>query len=362
MRTSQSTSMDSSGHSSRWFVAVLAMVTLVACVDSSVPVSAPAPADDIPTNIVVTPDAIVMAVGDTFKVSVVARNTFGDTMDMAGIPVKWTSSDQRIATVTSDGAVIAHTPTTAYEFVQLTASWTKNAVTHVAGSVVNVTPTREPIAGLKILVDSNRTSTSVQLLGGPATWGNVIAVDANGDSIAAPYVLLVRNPRNSVREVSAAWFGEFGVLLGGDRYIFGSTIIGDYWLHARSTIYGVPMRSDSLKFVGLYPVDAVITIAQDSVSGSPISLQRGHTVTVQPCAHITFTNDSRAPIDIVFDDSTKTGRCVPSDQVGNIRRIRARGSGVRKFPATGTIKWTVHNPQTGAAYPGMSGYVQMRTP
>jgi hypothetical protein len=119
---------------------------------------------------------------------------------------------------------------------------------------------------------------------------------------------------------------------------------------------------DSLKFTGLYPADAIIAIARDSVSSSLVSAQSGREMSVQPCAMVKFKNDSPDAIDIVFDDSTKTGQCAGWEGTGNISAIFPGGQEFRTFPAVGTIKWSARNPQNGQLYPGVTGSVRMRTP
>jgi hypothetical protein len=339
-------------------LAMLSSVTLSGCVDSSIP-SAPAtqPADVI-TSMTVSPKALVMGVDDSILLSVTAKNILGETVPVAvDSAVTWVLSDS--SKISLRNGMLKADATTAGNVVTATATWKHKAVTNSASVSINITPTRLDIAAIRIVAKDSTRSAPPE--GFTLAWLWVKAVNAAGDSVAAPRVPVDPAESISLSQAATLYVGATGVLLGGAAYAVTSTMIGDYWLYARATVYGVPVL-DSIRYTGLHPAGVKITVAKDSTSNSLSSENAGRRMIVQRCAAVKFENKSSTPIDIVFDDSTKTGKCIPSDPIGNIQNIGTNQTVIRKFPAEGTVVWTVRDRTTGTLLPSVSGRVTMKEP
>lgn len=350
-------------HSIRSLIVILS-VGLVACVESSAPPPPVTKPEDALMRALSFPETMILAETDTGRIRLSAINVFGDTvLPSENAVIKWTSSDVATATVDTNGVVTARR-TAGNEKISITAKWSQDGVTKSAVTSVYVTATRLPIDHIDFVSrDSTRTSAS-ELGKGPGNWAVVIARNVNGDSLLAPLPIVTTAPSSKVASLGVLVYplGSLAFLLGGTGpYAIISRHIGDYWLYAEAMVYGTMMR-DSLKFTGLYVPATTIQIARDSLAGALVSPRAGVELVVQPCGSVNFQNQSQIPIDIVFDDSTKTGQCVPSDQIGNIANILPGGTATRKFPAVGTVQWTVRDRNTGQLTPTASGKVSMRVP
>ena len=330
------------------------------CVDPSAPERIPTPLEHIPTQLMVSPDAIVLALGDSLLLQASAISLSGDSLPIGDTPVTWSSDDIRTVSVDARGMIKAHQVMSPDLLVQITARWTFNGATQQATATVNVTPTRQPIAGIRIVPkDSLRTSWSPGSL--VVTWLTVVAVDANGDSVTTLRAPVRGHDTLPSSQIIPLYLGRAGVLTGGAPYGIQSKVIGDYWIYTHATVYGVFVQ-DSARFTGLYAYDAQIPIVTDSATNIVVSRFANQDVVVQPCGEVKFQNQSGTPADIVFDDPEKATGCTPSDQTGNIENLGAGQTGGRKFRAPGRVKWTFRNRETGQLIPHVSGTIVMREP
>ncbi len=329
------------------------------CVDSSVP-SAPATEPrDIITQLVASPDAIIMAAGDSIPLTVTALNLIGEEIPLQGdSSVKWTFSDSSKVSLSADRWLKAKASTSG-DLMNIEAKWTHKASTNSAKIVINITPTRLPIAAIRIVPKDSARSASVE--GIVASWFWVKGINSVGDSVAAPRIAVGGAKGTSLSLVSALYIGPLGALFGGATYWVNSTFIGDYWLYAYSTVNGVPMR-DSVKYKGLYPIAAKIEIAKDSASNTLISAASNYELSIQRCGFASFKNSSEVAVDIEFDDPAKAAKCVPTDQEGNIVNLAPRRTVVRTFPTDGTVAWSVRDRTTGQLVRSLSGKVTVREP
>ncbi len=234
-------------------------IGLAGCVDSSAPTGINVPEKDVLRELIVSDQVLIMNVKDTAIISVSALNVLGDTIPLRNGILKWKSSELALATVDSVGRVIAQSPTTFKDFVSITASFNYNGVTRTQDIVVNVTPTRLPIAGLKVVSrDSTRSSSNETSFFPPANWATAIAVDVNEDSVAAP-VLLLSPSVGKDGTVLVVNLGEIGQMYFGAPYVIISRYVGPYWIRTSARVYGIQMH-DSLQYTGLYPADTRIQI------------------------------------------------------------------------------------------------------
>ncbi len=350
-------------HRSKVLICLLMFGGAVSCVDTSAPPVPKLPLSEVLKSISVDPEAVIMALDDSLQLNISALNMLGEPLSIPnGAPVEWTSNDGEMVSVDSTGKIKA-LGTTGAAFINITAKWTHNGYTGSQTVIVNVTPTRQSIAGLRITPkDTTRTSDNDEFGGSPTTSLSVMAMDANGNPIGKIRVPLT--PRAdagySYKDLQLVYLGPIGALLGLDDYLVSSNIIGDYMLYARANVYGTSMV-DSLKFTGLYPSGVTVPIQKDSLSNSLVSTYTGQEFFMQPCGNVKFENKTQSPIGIVFSDSTKADGCVPGDPSGNIASIPPGQKVTRKFSSTGTIQWTLRDPATGNVVPAVSGRVTMRT-
>jgi hypothetical protein len=119
---------------------------------------------------------------------------------------------------------------------------------------------------------------------------------------------------------------------------------------------------DSVKLTGLYPYDALIPFTRDSATKAILSRFINQDVLVQPCGEVKFRSQLSTAFDIVFDDPPKATGCMPWDQTGNIENVGAGMTSGRKFNATGTVRWTMRNRETGQLIPSVTGTITIKTP
>lgn len=351
-------------HRSKVPIFLLMFGGAVSCVDTSAPPVPKLPLAEVLKSISVDPNAVIMALGDSLQLNISALNMLREPLSIpSGAPVEWSSNDSEMVSVDSTGKIKA-LATTGATFINITAKWTHNGYTGSQTVIVNVTPTRQSIAGLRITPkDTTRTSENDEPMPAPPTTSlSVMAMDANGNPIGKIRVPLT--PRAdagySYKDLQLLYLGPIGALFGLDDYVIISNIIGDYMLYARANVYGTPLV-DSLKFTGLYPSGVTVPIQKDSLSNSLVSTYTGQEFFMQPCGNVKFENKTQTPIGIVFSDSTKADGCVPGDPSGNIASIPPGQKVTRKFSSTGTIQWTLRDPVTGNVVPAVSGRVTMRT-
>ncbi len=333
---------------------------MLGCVDASAPPVPITPTEEVVSRLFVTPDALVMAVGDSLRPAVSARNLLDEPLSMAdGAAVVWTSSDNGIVSVDANGWIHAHqaTPGTS---ASLTASWMYKNVTVTRTININITDGRINITSLHLVPeDSTRTSTSEIYEDAYMTFADVIGVTEDGDSIGLSIQPTttdsVGGPIPQPLAFQFYWGGPIG------QYLLRSHYIGPYWIHVKATVYGVPLQ-DSVRYTGLYAHMTAIQISQDANTGVISSPAINQTAMVQPCASVRFSNPAGTPFGIEFDDPGKTGVCKPGDVTGNIASIGLFEEVARVFPAEGTVKWTMRNLVTGQLMPAITGTVIVRNP
>lgn len=339
-----------------------ALLVMAACVDKSAPTGPRLTPDEILQRIEVFPSAAVLAVGDSIQLGLKAYDLLDKEMSTAGeAPIVWTSSNDDIAVVDSNGIVHAHSPTT--EFVSITGRWNHNGKADSAVTTAIVTPSRSSIAGLRIVPkDSARTASNDQLLSAPASWFAIVATDDNGqagDKIRLPITI---QPGLPITAVIAIYVGALGSLLGGDDFFINTTYIGDYYLYVSANVYGVDIK-DSTKFTGLHRAAETFPITLDQATGSGLTSRNyNREIIMQPCGHAKFHNQSQVPIAVEFSDPSKASGCVTGDLTGNIESIPPGRTIIRKFPQTGTIEWAVRDLNTGQLQPKATGKITMRNP
>jgi hypothetical protein len=349
------TSMRVSQFSSHVSIILIALA-FSACADLPDSPKTYASVHEIVNKITVNPDAVLMAVGDSIPLTVTAQNVLGEALPMDSTPVVWSSSDTMRVTVDGKGMLHALHADSGDDLVYVIASWTRSGVTRYDTAAVSVSQTRQPVAGIRIaLGDSARVAI------GAGVWMSVVAVDATGTTIGMPHVPLVSNTMPS-SSVTIFYLGQFGALIGGGTNdVLNQSAIGDFWLYARGTVYGVPMQ-DSVQLTGLYPATRTIPFVQDSASLTITSAYRNQEVLVQPCGTISFANQTTTPLDVVFDDPSAATGCAAGDPTGDIIGLAAGATLSRKFRDPGTITWKVRNATTGTDISRLTGRVTMKEP
>lgn len=338
------------------------ILTAIGCADPSAPPNSYPPMEEVLASIAVSTEAVILAVGDSLQITASAKNIFGESLPLgSGMPVAWQSQASKTVSVDSNGVLHALKATSEDEYITITAKWTYGGVTSTAEVLANVTATQQPIAGIRVVSSDSARSGWVEPLSGSLSGVSVTTVDADGRQIGIPRIPLTLHDSMPTGTISTIFLGRIGALVGLGQYAVMSRAVGEFWLYAQSTVYGVVMR-DSLRFTGLYPALAEIPIIQDSSSNALISKFSGQEVFVQPCGLVHFKNVSNMPIDIVFDDSTAAAKCVPVDQAGNILNLNTNQTATRKFPAVGTVRWTVRDPATGTLLTRVSGKITMKVP
>jgi hypothetical protein len=336
---------------------ILLALAFSACVDLPDSPTTYASVHEIVNKITVSPDAVLMAVGDSIPMTVTAQNVLGEALPMDSTPVVWSSADTMRVAVDGKGMLHALHADSGNDLAYVIASWTHSGVTRYDTVAVSVSQTRQPIAGIRIaLTDSARVAINT------GVWMSVVAVDATGTTIGMPHIPLVVS--NAMPSSSAIIFylGQLGALIGGGtNEVLNQSAIGDFWLYARGTVYGVPMQ-DSLKLTGLYPAARTIPFVQDSASLTITSVYSNQEVFVQPCGTISFANQTTTPLDVVFDDPSHATGCAAGDPTGDIIGLAAGVTLSRKFRDPGTITWKVRNAATGTDISRLTGRVTMKEP
>ncbi len=343
----------------------LLLIASGGCTDASAPRQPLIPEAELLRRLVVTPDRSILAVDSTVQLSVTAENYLGEPLPIDMTALRWSSTDSARVRVDANGKVTAKAETSMLSLLpSVTAEWTLHGVTQKAQAQFNITRTQFPVTRLRIVApDSTRSSTpyeAVDLNG--MTWMDVLA-DTGSSASSVKSLILPLQPVDSLRKfVSASNYGAFAALYGKPRYAVTSSVIGEYWLYTYAWVYGTLMR-DSLRMTGLYAYDASIPFVLDSATNTIESRFINETVIVQPCGLVRFLNQLPMAIDIVFDDPGKATGCVAGDLTGNIENIPARsGKQFRKFPATGTVRWTLRNRATGELLPSITGLITIKRP
>lgn len=352
------------------FGAVLALASASCADPSALHPNSPA-IETVLSRVSTSPAALVLAVGDTISVKASATNIFGESISMdSGSRIVWKTSAAQTISVDSNGLVQAHKATAEDQSINITATWTHNGVTLTATTYATVTATRAPVAGIRIIpTDSTRSGWSNSfesiVVNGKSSYlaagASVYTVDANDVPMSTQTIRLALQDTALRNTICLVGYGKLGIMLGIGQYQIMCHFVGNFWIEAEATVYGVPMR-DSIEWTGLYPVTALVPITRDSTTGAFLSTMNGHEVFAQPCGLVRFQNSTNVPIDIVFSDSTAAAQCITTDEVSNVRNLGVNKTATRKFPATGTVQWYVHDPNTGAVIPHLSGKVTTKTP
>ncbi len=340
----------------------MAAVSLLsgACVDSSIPDVIAPTQDELLVRLKADNKAFLVAVGDTFRVSLNAYNAKNEVMDMAKRDsLIFVSSNASKVTVDNSGLLTAVEGTNG-QTISVKISFSTRSVTKTEEVLVVVVPARVDVESISI-----RANDSTQLGSGGFARARVFvsAHDATGQKILnvrAPVYFDHGLPPNT----------GFFVLLNSAyvpadtsyRYdIINSTgVLDEVWLYSTVNAFGKILK-DSIKFKGLYPSASQVTIDQDPELGFLTSTQSGQEFLVQPCALISFTNSSQQTLDVIFDNPSDANGCVTGDETGNIISLAQGGMTIRKFKNTGTITWVVHQSGGPAVTPSVSGKFSMRT-
>ncbi len=344
--------------------AVVLMSSLWSCADA-LSTSPVAPTEEVLHEIVLSPNVLTMAVGDTMRITATPRNILGDTLPVdPSEPVQWSTLDNDIVSVDANGVITARASND--NFVNVTATWHHGGVTRSATVSINVTAIRYSVAHFALIPrDSARAGVGFPMFV-PMTYLEIGTVDAEGESSLAPAVgfefhdTLGQMIPNGFGGVNLQYesVGRYSISTWGSERTYGK-----FWVIAYATMYGVPVR-DSIAFVGLYSTDVSIEITQDPVTGVLTSSMQGGSAQLQPCAFVSFVNSSQTPLDIVFDDPSQAKGCTTADDTskGNILGIGYGEGGIRQFPVVGTRTWSARNATTGAVIPRINGTLVFREP
>lgn len=333
---------------------ILSMAAAVlACSDPSGPVAPQLPPSKILNGLSLNVGAAISAVGDTLDLSAVAISLSGDTIAIPPGELEWGVSDASMLHVNQDGRVHILKASDG-NIVYPWARWTSYGITAADSAYVVITPTREPVAKLKIRPQGDSIKTALPESG--ACCGvSIFALNVAGDSLGLIRAPLLGDGSLSQMELIISYMGPAFASLGFGQYLVGVRKLGPFWLHTEALVYGTLLR-DSIQMLGVYPSNAMVAIKPDPITSEISSVTNGHSKVIQPCGAIMFQNQMASPIEIIFEDTTMVSGCVPGDPTGNIPSIPRFGHAERKIPA-GTVRWTARIKDSPPSSPTVSGTV-----
>ncbi len=334
-------------------VVVSLAIALTSCADPSGPLPPTLKPSQILTSISLNIESAIAAVGDSLDFQVKAVSLSGDTLPITGNSLEWGVSDASVMRIDQNGR--AHMlKASGGNVVSPWVRWTSNGITRTGAAYIVITQNRDPVTNLEIRPKGDSVRTALPETG-ICCGVSIIARNATGDSLG-----LIRAPLLGDQEgLTISYFGPAGVTLGLGQYLVGTRKVGPFWLYTEALVYGTMLR-DSIQMMGLYPLNAAVTIKADPTTAEISSVSNGYSKVIQPCGSILFINQLIQPVEIIFDDTSKVSGCVPGDAKGNIASF-TRGSVERKI-SSGTVRWTARVVGSSPSAASISGTVITREP
>jgi plastocyanin len=299
-------------HACRSVVAAMLAATVLGCNDS--PVAAGPGLDTVYWALSADVKAVTVAMGGTQHVVATPRTIAGDALP--GLPAPhFVSKDTTKVTVDENGVITGVIPS---QNVLVIASLQAQGMTHADTISVNVTPTADTVA-----------SFSVDVPPGDST--------VMGSGMVKFLMVNALNPSHIPLFNLAVWVhpldpGKFNLVAGPFMPLVMGTGVGTGRVEFRATAYGVTF-ADTVEFTITYPWANTVKLPEGKTAfDAPV-------VYVVKLGTITWLNQSAAPIDITFDDTTNVVG-------GNIPAIPPGGSATRQFLEAGTYPY--HSAAIGA--------------
>jgi hypothetical protein len=263
---------------------------------------------------------------------------------LAANPVRYTSSDNSIITVSQTGLVKAISTTTPFGTVRVVATQQIGLVTRADTALIRVFNTPVPLVAdtLRLRPDSTRLArTQSAIL-------SLRVVDGNGVAIPGA-VTFVTSSDSTIVGISGALRGLHNALS-----IQAHANTGKAMVRAVAHVYGRTVR-DSFEIEAKYPITGtflnvfgLLTNGSSSnwLDRNDINISVGGTIQWRASGDtiVTSSHLPQAPYSIVFDDpSTALAATLPGQDSGpgNITAVGDTLARYRRFVATGEHKFTV---------------------
>ncbi|MBX6330580.1 MAG: hypothetical protein IRY91_01900 [Gemmatimonadaceae bacterium] len=248
--------------------------------------------------------AVTVAMGGTQQVVATPRTIAGDAL--TGLPAPhFVSKDTTKVKVDENGVITGVIPS---QNVLVIASLHAQGMTHADTISVNVTPTADTVASFSVDVPPG---DSTVMGAGMVKFLMVNAVDAHHIPLFNLAVWV--HPLDP---------GMFNLVAGSFMPLVMGTGVGTGRVEFRATAYGATF-ADTVELTVTYPWASTVKLLEGKTAfDAPV-------VYVAKLGTVTWQNQSAAPIDITFDDTTNVAG-------GNIPEIAPGGSATRQFLAAGT--------------------------
>lgn len=282
-------------------------VATIACVDIEGPERPLVDPVDVLAGIEISTRSVMMQVGDTLPVHVIATSMEGTQIPIADpLSVTWISADPLRVFVDSTGNILALGTTS--QAANIIAKWTYNGITATDTIPVLVTVNRLDVDDIRLISLDSTNVGPVHSLGHYPH----LRIDAYKDGsvvLTGATLLLTSDANVEIRRINppAPAFPRYEIQNP-------NWVITKFYVRARGNVYGTEV-ADSIEFQGLYRAGYVGYAMENPETGEFAVGDLGTSGrNIQRCADVvlyTISADLR-PIEIVFSDSAEVSDCDPA--------------------------------------------------